>query len=225
MSSIAFIVAGGASRRMGLDKLRLPRSPRMPGTILDHVIQTGLQVADAVYVLSGTDYDTNVPAPFDRVYGTGENQPITMISDNMSYQGPLYALAQSWLKIVDKMLDGVGKVNPLIYALAGDLPGIQPQVLQSCAEVLLAHPKASAALVVRQGRSQPLLGCYRADVGQIFKRAVENGERRLMASLVGLEVVTVDAQQRGWPEWWTRPIHTPEDYQAWWTYAETENVV
>jgi molybdopterin-guanine dinucleotide biosynthesis protein A len=49
----------------------------------------------------------------------------------------------------------------------------------------------------------------------VWQECWDAGEARLMATLPQLRVTVVDADAEGWPEWWTRPVHNPDDYRAW----------
>jgi molybdenum cofactor guanylyltransferase len=194
--SVALILAGGASRRMGRDKLQLAWDEGGLDTVLQHVVDVASHVADKVCLVVPPDCAST------DVWG----ERIQLVHDETCYHGPLQAVAHAWP--TDE-----GDYTP-VFVIAGDVPGITPQVLQACLAGLEDGPAAMDAVMVRrEGLAQPLLGCYRWKVGEAFQSAALLGERRLMDVLDRLTLRFVDAQQ--WPEWWTKPIHTPDDYVAW----------
>lgn len=193
---IGIILAGGTSRRMGTDKLRLPLSSGSEETVLAHVIQTAGVVCDEVWVLSASPPDTE------------SADGVTWLVDDVPHQGPLRALAT--------MVANSEQLADTALIVAGDLPGLVPEVLSVLIDELEAHAEADAVVVVREGRLQPLLGCYRTDrAAAEIGRATAAGTDRMMDVLKGLHVVEIQAEARGWPKWWVTPIHTPDDYQTW----------
>ncbi|WDL95467.1 molybdenum cofactor guanylyltransferase [Alicyclobacillus sp. ALC3] len=207
MSSAALIVAGGASRRMGRNKLTLPWSRGSASTVLDAVLVATGVVVDRVVVLLP-------PEPGADVLRVVAQLPrVTAVTDALWRAGPLQAIAHGWPDVAD--------CNE-VFVTAGDLPGLQPGALLACqAALAAAGPNCDGATVVREGRLQPLLACYRQRAGQAFMEVADSGEARLQPALERLQLARVDAQSAGWPEWWTRPVHTPDDYEAWLRYVET----
>lgn len=196
MPLFALILAGGASRRMGRDKLRLAWSGSASGTVLEHVVDVALSVADEVRVVAPLDGEPLLPADYLR--------RVDYVRDADKHRGPLQALAHAWPET-----DGAQ-----VLVVAGDYPGVTADVLQACKREL---DKATAALdgvvVCSGGFVQPLLGCYRVEAGRALRDAVKLGEHRLMATVDKLSLQCIQAEQ--WPAWWTKPIHTPADYVAW----------
>ncbi len=192
------VLAGGQSRRMGVDKLRLPRQLGATTTVLQHVVQVVSAVVDDVYVV--TTPDTFLEGQLPRVH---------ILHDPHAYRGPLFALAHAWPQVERTGCDAY-------LVCAGDLPGLQRQVLDELMVVLEKDAFVADGVVVRRdGRLQPLLALYRSKVGQAWHCAVQVGETRLMRVVADLTCAVVDADEAQWPQWWTRPIHTPEDYEAW----------
>jgi|GEM_PF-4346890 len=162
---------------------------------------------------------------------------VSVIRDSHWHQGPLQALAHSW-PLVSMGEEGTSypgakpsRIPPQgILVVAGDYPGLQAEVLQRCVDAYGKHcvrhafaaaegAGADGVVVARQDTVQPLLGCYRPEVGEVFRRAVCAGEERLMQAVATLRLQTLDAETQGWPLWWTQPVHTPQDYQAWLDYS------
>ena len=199
MQSAAVVLAGGASRRMGQDKLTLAWNGQGGKTILDHVLETAASVTTEIaVVVSPARPDVGPFAP-------GQ----VMIRDKALYRGPLAALAHAWPRLE---WDGCEAV----HVLAGDLPGLHPEVLRACAQVLAdAGADVDGVAVVRDGRLQPLLACYRPRIGELFMHQVTVGETRILAALAAATLVKLDGGRAGWPRWWTQPVHTPAEYDAW----------
>ncbi len=201
MSDLAIILAGGASRRMGTDKLSLPCGPDQEKTILEHVTSCAKQVAELVYVAHAPD---PIFSKDQLQLVAGPN--LRFFQDETWYQGPLGVLGRLSLALPKA---------EFIFVVAGDLPGLHVDVLLACREQLERAVQADAALVERVGHLQPLLGCYRLKGLRHYYHAWQNGETRLMPVLQQVPVEHVIAEQVAWPIWWTKPIHTPEDYANW----------
>lgn len=205
MPVAALVLAGGASRRMGTDKLCLPRSegPGSRGsTVLSHVIEVATTVADAVYLVVPPE-QTQPPA---FVIGQGLSVPIVLHRDRVKYGGPLFALNSAWSTVQD---------FEAIYVIAGDLPGLVPRVLTTCkARLDVLCNDYDGVAVMREARWQPLLACYRPTAGRGWQIA-QDGEPRVLRAFDALRIAGIDERVQGWPAWWTKPIHTPEDYATW----------
>ena len=222
MSIAALVLAGGASRRMGRDKLSLPRNGRgtestgegagvsaapgskgaAPETVLSHVVKVVAEVADVVYLVIPPE---TAPGPNLEVIQVAR-VPVITYRDKALYRGPLQALNGVWPAL---------QSHDAIFIAPGDLPGLTPRVLRTCNLRLdVLPPEYDGAAVVRGGRWQPLLACYKPVAGQAWRMA-EQGETRILRALDSLKIAAVDEQLQAWPAWWTRPIHTPEDYEAW----------
>lgn len=206
----ALILAGGTGRRMGVDKLRLSVGPGAK-SILQHVVEVALTVADDAVLLLAASRGGTDAIDSGRSLFTGSvasDGRIRTCLDTRPDAGPLAALATAWPEAAH---------SDLVFVLAGDLPGLQPEVLRACArqwaEGTVSDPALDGALVARDGRLQPLLGCYRQAAGRAWMEAARAGESRVMAVAASLTLATVAADL--WPPWWTRPVHTPDDYAAW----------
>lgn len=192
---------------MGRNKLTLPWSRGSARTVLDAVLAATVAVADRTYVLLPPEPGADVLRVVARL------PSVTAVTDALWHAGPLQAIAHGWPEVAD---------SDEVFVAAGDLPGLQPGALLACqAALLAARPVCDGATVVREGRLQPLLACYRQRAGQAFMEVADAGEARLQPALERLQLARVDAEAAGWPEWWTRPVHSPEDYEAWQRYTET----
>ncbi len=202
LSTIGVVLAGGASRRMGVDKLSLPATPEGKTTILEHVVMCTACVTDAIYV-------AHAPEPSfsqAQLTSSADSKNLNFIHDEEWYHGPLGVLGRLSLSLP--------KADYVVIA-AGDLPGLHQEVLAACLDRLKASDDADAALVEREHVLQPLLGCYRHSALSTFFDAWQQGEKRLMRVMESFKIDCVVAEQAVWPTWWTRPVHTPEDYAVW----------
>lgn len=181
---------------MGRDKLTLVRDAH-GRTVLGHVVATVREWASEIRLLTYP----NLPL-VDLTLAANE----LLIEDVESYRGPLAAIAAAWPKPEEAYL---------VFVVAGDLPGICDTVFGTCENALREHPDVDAVLPVREGKVQPLLGCYRPSAGRVFREAVDEGETRLMQAVQRLHIHPLSTENHAWPMWWTRPIHTPAEYREW----------
>jgi molybdenum cofactor guanylyltransferase len=223
LHKIGVVLAGGASRRMGVDKLSLPVSPENGMTILEHVVNCANCVADDLYI-------AHAPTPSFSLesFPSSVSSQIHFVQDETWYDGPLGVLS--------RLYSSLPKAD-MVYIVAGDLPGLHPHVLEACGNALMRVSQAQgmrntgdktledkpsadergtdAALVQRDGTLQPLLGCYRLPALSVFSDAWQAGETRLMPVMKKLKIEPVVSEEAKWPSWWTKPVHTPEEYATW----------
>ncbi|WP_284285918.1 molybdenum cofactor guanylyltransferase [Alicyclobacillus fastidiosus] len=200
----------GRSRRMEPlgNKLLLPRSPSSP-PILAHVIATAARVSHRVVIAYADELVKDAVAS---VLAPEVLRKVQWQRDDAPQSGPLVALAG-----VFPLLQSFGPDR--VVVVAGDLPGVTVDVLVRCLDAL-ADSDADCAAIERNGRLQPLLACYRRTAGQAFVEAAENGQTRLMSAMDKLCVVRVRMGEET-PEWRVRPVHTPEDYDAWLAWRDS----
>ncbi len=227
---------------MGVDKLALPWRPGSQLTVLGAVLAAVRPVAREAAVLAAPGADVQAVIRQARLAGMAD---VRVHLDARPHQGPLAALAAVWPQLEGEGpgAERAGGVRPAaatgpcgaalygggplaaehpVFLLAGDLPGLVPRVLEVLwqrYQVLSEQRACDAVLVMRDGRWQPLIGCYSAAAGRIWRAAVASGETRLMRALNGLRLAGVDADAQGWPSWWTRPLHTLADLAAWREYT------
>jgi molybdenum cofactor guanylyltransferase len=244
MRKIGVVLAGGASRRMGVDKLSLPISPGNRTTILEHVVDCVSHVADDVYIahaptpsfsqqvilaaFAGHSASESASTSSSSAESASSESHVHFLQDETWYNGPLGVLA--------RLYTSLPKAD-LVYVVAGDLPGLHSNVLEACGEAMWKNEErkpelsegwkdgsgaykarvsgADAALVRRNSTLQPLLGCYRYHALSAFFAAWQAGETRLMPIMAKLKIEPVVPEEAKWPSWWTKPVHTPEDYATW----------
>ncbi len=210
MRTVGVIMAGGQSRRMGLSKVLLPHSATDSTPIWLHVARTVAPLCDEIVVVTqpqiGYDHVDTVGTLDDTMAAEVPN--VRIVRDDEAFQGPLQALAGAWSRAVPPEVDTV-------FLLAADLPGLERAVVETLWDELLRYPDADGAVVMRKGRQQPLLGCYRATIGVVLQRHAQSGDHRLLPAFSGLRLIEIDERDRNWPMWWTRPVHTSADYAEW----------
>jgi molybdopterin-guanine dinucleotide biosynthesis protein A len=188
----AIVLAGGASRRFGRDKLAEPVRGR---PLLEHAIDAVRPVAGSIVVVLAPGDERHVPPD------------VRVVHDPIAHQGPLAGVVVG-LSTLDA---GVERV----IVLGGDMASVAPAVL---ADLLarVADPRvASAWLRDDEGHERPLPLALR--VSEAAAQAVAllaTSERRLRALPLALDAVAVP------PVVWRpldpdgatlRDVDTPED--------------
>lgn len=163
----AAILAGGASRRMGVPKASLPYGRT---TLLEH--QTGRlsEIFEEIFVVS-----KERPA-FDA-------GPVRVVHDRTADRAPIHGLVRALEEAADRL-----------FVLAVDLPVVTPAVLRAIAERGLAS-EAAAVVPMADGRLQPLAAVWRRRVLPAALARIGRGELALhgLAEEVGAEILPEDA--------------------------------
>jgi molybdopterin-guanine dinucleotide biosynthesis protein A len=191
------ILAGGAARRFGGDKLSAPYD----GTqLLDRAVAAVAAHSTEVLV---------VLAPGDeRALQTG-TVPIRRVHDPMPHGGPLVGL-----------LAGLEAARePIVLVAGGDMPTMAGEVLRALVGALVAaEAAADAALLVLRNVDQPLPAAFRNGAAtQAARRLIAEDERSLKALLRTLRL-----RRLGEPEWrgldpaaeTLRDVDRPSDLKA-----------
>lgn len=168
----AAVLAGGASRRMGVDKRMLRLFPESP-TFLQRTIAIGRSVADRVVV---------VGAPDLREMGGA----VGALPDGWPGEGPLGGL----LTAIDAF------PNDVLIVLACDYPLLQARLVSRIVERLDRHGAAIA--VVEPGvpsTRHPLVAAYdAARIGPTARTLFAGGERRMSAMVDRISVHEVGSE-------------------------------
>ncbi|MTV25131.1 NTP transferase domain-containing protein [Nitriliruptoraceae bacterium ZYF776] len=162
------VLAGGGSRRFGGDK----RRHLVDGVpMLRRAVDAATSVATDVVVAVSPAH----PLPGDVALPPG----VRVVVDEVPDAGPLGGLAV-----------GLGAVDAEVVVVVGaDHPFVAPATLEALVAAVARSRDLDAAIVVVDGRRQPLLGAYRRDAGAIARRLLAAGERRALALLDHLAVV------------------------------------
>jgi molybdopterin-guanine dinucleotide biosynthesis protein A len=159
----AIVLAGGRSRRFGRDKLAEPLGD---GTLLERAISTVATVAAEVLVVAAPGSNPALPPG------------VRLVHDEVPYEGPLGGL----------MAGLTGAREPLVLVVGGDMPSLEPAVLQLLIRTLEVSA-ADACVLEHLGRLQPLPAAFRTGTATtIVRQLIAQQERRLGAVLDHLPV-------------------------------------
>lgn len=164
------VLAGGASRRFGGDKLRaeLRGEP-----LLAHAVRRLAEVTPAIFVV------TTVGAPLPQLPG---DLTVELIRDDAEFEGPLRATARG-LAFVDR---------PWSIVVGGDMPDLRAEVLTALLR-FAADRAADAAALGEGDRFRPLPCVLRTEPARAEAAGLlSTGERSLRALLTGLSVAVLD---------------------------------
>ncbi|HEX6399302.1 MAG TPA: molybdenum cofactor guanylyltransferase [Actinomycetota bacterium] len=165
----AVVLAGGASRRFGSDKLSADLGGR---PLLHHPIERLLDVCEeVVVVLSPGGEEPSVPAG-----------SVVFARDGTDHEGPLAGLVAG--------LASVGSERAVVAG--GDMPGIEPEVVR---ELLRASEETGAVVAILSdgGDARPLPCVVRTGPAlTAARRLLADGRRRLRDLLAETSTVLVD---------------------------------
>lgn len=154
------VLAGGASRRFGADKLSVPFEGTTP---LARAIGALAELCTEVVVVLAPGDDRTLPQAA---------VPVRPVYDPERHGGPLVGL-----------LAGLEAARePIVLAAGGDMPTMSGAVLRTLVAALMAAEGAEAALLVRRSVDQPLPVVLRLGAAtQAARRLVAEDERSLRA--------------------------------------------
>jgi molybdopterin-guanine dinucleotide biosynthesis protein A len=158
----AAVLAGGASRRMGVPKTALPYGRT---TLLAHQAERLWEIFDNVFVVA-----KEAPGV--------DAGPARLVFDTSAVRAPIHGLVRALEEVSDR-----------VFVLAVDLPVVTAEVLRAIAQRSLASA-AAAILPWADGRLQPLAGVWRARVLPAARERVARGDLSLhgLAEEVGAEI-------------------------------------
>ena len=165
----AAILAGGRSTRMGVDKILLDiQGELLIRRVLDAVTQTCARIAVV----------TNRPGDLAVL---GLPLEVSVLSDEIAYQGPLGGLATALAWTQDEW----------VLAVAADIPWIEPAVVRA---LWAARGQAAVVVPVTDHGPEPLLALYHRRCLPVVNAALAAGRLKLRAILEELPVVRVPAE-------------------------------
>lgn len=184
------VLAGGSSARFGSDK-RLAEVDGRP--MLLRAVDAVAAVSEEVLVATAATR----PVPDGLELPPG----VRVVADVGHVDGPLAGL-----------LAGLEAArHEIVVVLAGDHPWARAETLAHLRDVLAGAPELDAA-VADDGRPQPFVAAYRADVAAAIRTRFAAGEPRALALLDHLAVRRVaDAPGAAAT---VRDVDTPEDLAA-----------
>jgi molybdopterin-guanine dinucleotide biosynthesis protein A len=189
------VLAGGASRRFGTDKLVATVEGR---TLLDLAVASVASVSSEVVVVLAPGDERHLP--------DAGAIPVRRAVDPETYGGPLVGL-----------LAGLESARePLALVAGGDMPSLSVDVLRALVRALVAtEGSADAAVLVRRGTERPLPAAIRNGAAtQAARRLLAEDERSLRALFRSMRTKRIaEADWRGLdPDAETlRDIDTPAD--------------
>jgi len=182
--SSGVILTGGASRRMGRDKLSLEIDGQ---TILAHVQETVAAACDET-ILVGEGF------------GTGEGRRVPDI--RLGKAGPLAGIEAGL----------VAARYPLVFVAAGDMPFLNVALVEYLTSRLRTSNQ-SVIVPYHDGRPHPLCAAYRRDLRLRVSGALDGGVRAVgefLSGLGGVEYVE-ELDGCGDPDVALMNVNSPED--------------
>lgn len=180
------VLAGGASRRFGSDKLAASVEGR---SVLDRAIDALAAVVDEVIVVVAPGDDRSLPPRCRRV------------EDPTAFEGPLAGLATGLAASLSgdrvEAIDHRGETAPseVVLVVGGDMPALRPAVLR---HLVSAVRDGAAGAVLHDGSAgRPLPAAYRlGPAAAATRRLLDRGERRLRALPDALDATVIPV--RAW---------------------------
>lgn len=185
------LLAGGKSRRMGVDKRFLPWIPDSEGrpqTLLQHVIACASQLTDDIVVVTNDCLDV---------------QPARLVRDIYPNSGSLGGIYSGLMS----------SSNNLAFVAAADMPFIDKELVQ---ELVKRGTAADAVVPIIKNRPEPLHALYRTtSIEAMHERIVSNQlkiapvfEALKTAWVCELELRMLDPELRSFQN-----LNTPDDYR------------
>jgi molybdenum cofactor guanylyltransferase len=171
----AIVLAGGAARRFGGDKLAAELEGR---PLLDHALEAVRAVADPVVL---------VLAPGTPVPRAAEG--CLVARDAVAFGGPLAGLASGLAALAALPEPG----PPVAVLVGGDMPSLVPGVLSLLAETLTAQPSLGAATLEADPSSALPMAVRAAVVAPAAEALLAADRRRLRGLLSAVPSVVVPA--------------------------------
>jgi len=193
-----FVLAGGASARMGRDKSQISWGS---GTLLTHAIERMRRVSNDVFVVGRLD---------------AVNLPVPVLTDKVSGVGPLAGIHSA-------LSHSTSEWN---LVLAVDLPLITPEILIWLTEVQ-ADPSKIAIVPRAKSRLQPLCAVYHRDLLPEIEGALTLKESSIHRLLERLSTRIIEEDQliaNGFAPETFLNVNTPEDLERARALAKTMHV-
>lgn len=163
-----FVLAGGRSSRLGLDKVLLPWNGQ---TLLSHAIQRLREVCQTVYVCTDRDDLQQNPS----VAGLVSSE--LLIRDAFPDAGPLAGIVAALEK----------SQTEWNLFLAVDLPLVPIRLLKALFVHMESHQRVSPGILcvvpLVEGITQPLCGFYNRALAPGLRSALQEGKYKIMLAL------------------------------------------
>ncbi|MES2462110.1 MAG: molybdenum cofactor guanylyltransferase [Armatimonadota bacterium] len=178
MNIAAAILAGGQSRRMGVDKSSLPSLEDAETTLLQRTVRLAARVFDPVFVV-GRPQPENWP-PGDCV---------TFLPDDERNLGPAGGLASLLRYLIHE--DDTARIP--VALLACDLPLLTLPALTWLKSTAEQNLRRHGLVVRNQTQIEPLFAVYTSEVLPVLEEQLANGKRSLQKLIEVREFTVVDA--------------------------------
>ncbi len=194
---LGVVFCGGRSARMGRDKAFLELDGK---TLLERAVACLSSVVSEVVLACGSE---------DRYGHLG----LERVLDRAPGAGPLSGLEAALARLMRAAAD---PERAFLFALACDMPRAEPAVFDLLFRRLQTS-SADAALFATDAGLEPLYAVYRGSALPAVERALQRGERRLVAFHDELRVSTLDECE--WAGSRARPspacnVNTPEEFRG-----------
>jgi molybdopterin-guanine dinucleotide biosynthesis protein A len=194
MQTAGFVLAGGASSRMGTNKAFLRCGDR---TLIEIAAEAVAEAAGSVAIIGQPELYASLGYP--------------VIADRLTGAGPLAGIETA-------LLHTTADWN-LIAAC--DMPGLQAALFQKILAAALADPDADCVLPMPPGgRPEPLCAAYHKRALTGIATALASGVRKVTAGLAGCRVHYLSMRELGLLEPETpgdlvfQNVNTPEEWRA-----------
>ena len=189
-ATVAIVLAGGRSARMGTPKAALELNG---STLLSRVVDTlGAAAGRVVVVRAPGQALPKLPAG------------VAVVDDARPGRGPL-----------EGMLAGLRRLEAdeaAAFVCAVDMPFLEAPFARAVLAAL--PPDADAAVPRLDGRAHPLAAAYRANVAERIAALLDAGDRRVGALLEGITVAWLEARDLPGGGGSLRNVNTPADLAA-----------
>jgi molybdopterin-guanine dinucleotide biosynthesis protein A len=192
---VAVVLAGGMSRRMGVDKAFVD----VGGAPLVSRVAAAVRAAGAADVVA-------VGGDGPRLVTAG----LRFVPDRWPGEGPLGGLVTALAAVAADRTDPTS--DDLVFVTACDHPALDPALPGALRAALDGAPGALAAIPVVGGRRQVLAALYRTAAGPLLEQRFIAGARSVQTALDGVPVV----EAPDLPSAWFVDLDTPAavDYYA-----------
>ena len=185
------LLAGGKSRRMGVDKRFLPWIPSpegRPQTLLQHVVACASQMTDDVIVVTNDSLDV---------------KPARLVKDIHPDSGSLGGIYSGLMS----------SLNNLVFVAAADMPFIDKQLVQ---DLVRRGTGADAVVPIIQNRPEPLHAIYRKTSTEPMHTRIASNQLKIAPVfeiiktkwVCEAELKMIDPELRSFQN-----LNTPDDYR------------
>ncbi|HEY3333375.1 MAG TPA: molybdenum cofactor guanylyltransferase [Capsulimonadaceae bacterium] len=179
------ILAGGQSRRMGVDKLALEINGK---TILQRTVDTAVSTGVPVIVVGRTDQPG------------GSGHGVHQIADDEPGAGPLAALRTALTAAAPND----------VVALAADLPYLTTRSIAWLIESAAIYADTPGVAVRNGDFLEPLFSVYRQSSASAIEHLMLNGRRSLHSLIESTSFTVISA-----PEWVTKELYNLNEPADW----------